>query len=861
MPKVFTARVKSVISGDTIILAPLNKNSHQERLFSLAGIQAPRLQSNEKYAFESRELLRKLLLGKQVRFWVVYKTKTGEREFGDVSSPVFSSLVQYVLEKGGARLRPGHHSDGNEDDDDSYEKLVDIESQAKKAKVGLWADDYVPIKVVDRPAESQIDAKPIASIVERVISGDRIIARLLLGDRTQCVIPVLIAGVRTPRTANGDEPAEPLGDSAKNFVEQRLQGADVKISLLGESSSGVLVGKIVHPSGNISDRILQEGLGQVADWQSEMVGVKGMSVLRKDERSARQAGKGLWKAKKSVKSKNTGSSGSKFHATVCRVISADTLELRLDDGSNMTVQLAYLRGSRQSDEKTAAFVSQAREFVRRKVIGKQVECSVEFVRPATEQYQERQMVTIAHGSKNLSQDVVSSGYATVLRHRNGEEELPDYWDELIELESQAKKSKAGMFGKAPEAEKWVDASETAAKAKPYLFTLQNRGKFSGVVDYIMSPTRYRINVPREGIRLVLVLGGLANRKSRDDEISKKAMALATDKALQRDVSVEVYGTDRIGSFIGNLYLPGSSQPFQVSLLEKGYAQCHERSLNQTKYGDQFAAAEAKAKDAKVGLWKDYVEAVASKAPEKKNLVIKKKYYDVNVSEVLKDGRIAIQFLDSDKAKLKGFMQKFHAAKFAELAKPPRNGDIVAAKFSQNKKFYRARVLEKDRESNRYKIEQIDYGTVEEVPLSDLRSISPEFNTDAYKPQAHIVQLSLIRLPPESQAEYREDTEYYLEDRILDKQMVACSTFESPAPGVEMDVELYDPATIGKDANYSINKELVEKGYAMVKKHELAPFERLLKSEHESLLKLEAEAKRSHKGCWEYGDIEEEEEQQ
>lgn len=886
MPKVFAAKVKNVLSGDTLVLSPIGGKSHQERLLTLAHIQAPRLQSNERYAFESRELLRKLLVGKPIRFWVLYEGRNGDREFGDVSSPVFPSLIQYVLEKGGAKLRSNLGDGDSEDADPAVEKLRDAEALAKKEKVGIWSSNVDPVEIVSRPTEKQISrsvGRAIPAIVERVISGDRVIARLLLGGnpRQQAILPVLIAGIKCPRTAGKDgEPSEPFADGAKFFVEDRLLGAEVGVSVLGESASGVLIGKIVHPSGNISDRLLEEGYAEIADWQSEMIGAKGMSVLRKAEKSAMSSGKRIWKALKEKQNESESttvgeisiSAGTSFNATVVRIISTDTLELELKNKSLLVCQLAYLRGPRQSDEKTSSFVDKAKEFVRKKVIGKKVKCTVEFIRPATEQFEERPMVTVYHhGSKNLSEEIVSAGFAYVLRHRSGASEFPEYWDRMVEQEVEAKKQHLGVYGDAPEQERLVDASESSSKAHRYLFTLEHHGKIAGVVERALSPTRFRIAVPVENIRLVLVLGGLEGRSggNRDSDLNKRAFDSTGRKTNQRDVTLEVYGVDRQGGFIGNLYLSGTSKPYQISLLEDGFVKCHERSVGQTHYGDEFVAAETAAKAARKGVWENYDETAEQEADANVNslqqgvaaLKIEKKYYDAKISEVFPDGRVAIQFLDAQRLKLKAFMQKFHAASssWPNLSRAPRRGQIVASKFSQNGKYYRGKVLGRGSKPGEYEVVQIDYGTIEMLPVSDLKEITgPEFQVTAYKPQAHIVQLSLISFPPESQPEYRQEAQYYLEDKVLDKQVVACETFANPSAGIEMDVELYDTAVIAKDPDYSINKELVQKGWAIVKKHHLAGFERALSDERSALLKLEDKAKSLHAGCWEYGDVEDDE---
>lgn len=128
MSKVFSAKVKNVLSSDTIILTPAN-GSQQERTLSLAYLQAPRISSNEKYAFEARDLLRNLLVGKQINFWVLYKNNS-EREFGDVSCPVFQSLIEYVLSKGAAKLRDNLNSF----DDENIDRSMNKEGRKEKTR-------------------------------------------------------------------------------------------------------------------------------------------------------------------------------------------------------------------------------------------------------------------------------------------------------------------------------------------------------------------------------------------------------------------------------------------------------------------------------------------------------------------------------------------------------------------------------------------------------------------------------------------------------------------------------------------------------------------------------------------------------
>ncbi|KAG7698058.1 hypothetical protein KL929_001233 [Ogataea haglerorum] len=843
MSTIFGARVKNVLSADTLVLVPL-KGPSTERILTLGYVQAPRLNSGEKYAFEARELLRTLLVGKEIKFWILYKNQS-EKEFGDVSTPLFPSLISYLLERGAVKLRSGIF------DDEALLDLQKIEAKARDKGVGMWAKNLGAIETANELTPSQKEkskTSPLDAIVERVISGDRLMVRALVSKNKHAVFPVLVAGIKAPRTASAEQEAEPFGEQAKSYVEARLLARNVKISVVGESSSGIAVAQVIHPAGKINAKLLEEGLAVVADWQSVLLGASEMADLRKSERIGKSQKKNLWHSEEG----STESPEKNFNGTIAKVISADTLVVRLKNDSEITVQLASLRGPRQSDPETAPFVAAAKEFVRSKAIGKQVRVVVESIRPKTEQLDERSLVSVFfNDGTNLSDIIVSNGYASVLKFKS--ESKPDYWDSLIESELQATKLKKGMHGRVPEPERVVDASESAARAKPYLFSFQNRTKIPGIVEHITASNRFKIAMPREGLKLTFVLGGLANPRG-DDAIAEKALAFTTRKAYQREVHLDIYNVDKFGGFIGNLYLPGSGVPFQISLLQQGFAECHERSLAQTKYETQFLQAEEEAREKKLGVWATYQPEEAP-VQQMTTLSIGRKYYDVVVTDVSET--IALQILDDEQKKLSPFMKQMHASSssFKPLGKPPKVGALVAAKFSENGKFYRALVVAVDRQLNKYKVRHVDYGNSESVPLSDLRELPANFGTSVLKPQAHVAQFSLVKLPPAQPIDYLQDAIYFLEDLILDRQLVACETFHDPEPGVEMDVELYDPETISKDPKWTVNKELVSNGLGIVKKS-LKDFEKLLSAEQQTLLELEQEAKRAHKGCWEHGDIEE-----
>jgi endonuclease YncB( thermonuclease family) len=137
------AKVKSVLSGDTVILHNIN-NPKQERTLSLAFVTAPRMrrEGDEPFAFESRDFLRRLLVGKVVQFKVLYKIPTGaNREYGVISLPNRTQLPEQAVAEGWLKLRDdAGRKDDSEESTALLEKLQALEARARSESKGLWTE-------------------------------------------------------------------------------------------------------------------------------------------------------------------------------------------------------------------------------------------------------------------------------------------------------------------------------------------------------------------------------------------------------------------------------------------------------------------------------------------------------------------------------------------------------------------------------------------------------------------------------------------------------------------------------------------------------------------------------------------------
>jgi staphylococcal nuclease domain-containing protein 1 len=758
--------------------------------------------------------------------------------------------------------------------------LRSLETQAKDELKGLHAGagGYIEVQNDLGGPEflTQWKGKTVDGIIERVISGDRLLVRLLLTEKKHYQVMTLVAGIRTPSTervnpSNGQtQPAEEFGNDARAFVEQRLLQRPVQVKIVGASPQGQLVGAVIHPRGNIAEFLLKEGLARCNDFHSTMLG-SDMAALRAAEKEAQGARRRLHKA---FVGKAAGSKDSE--ETVTKIIGADTVIVRNKAGVEKRISLSSVRGPRAGEASEAPFRDEAKEFLRKKLIGKHVRVSVDGTKPASDDFEAREVATITQGGKNINLQLVQEGYCTVIRHRKDDTDRAPNYDELLAAQETAKEEKKGMWsGKPPKVRQYVDMSENVQKAKIQLSTLSRQKKVPGIVDFCKSGSRFTILIPREGAKLTLVLAGIRAPRSgrtpqdKGEPFGQEALDMATRRCNQRDCEIDVHDIDKVGGFIGDLYV--NRESFAKILVEEGLATVHKYSAEKSGNAAELLAAEDRAKEARKGLWQDWdpsqdaeqeAEAAAAEAPADASVTIEKKpqdYRDIMVTNIDSNGKIKVQEIGKGTDALESLMEQFrqfhlNPTNTASLKDVPKVGDYVAAQFTEDGEWYRARIRSNDRAAKVAEVVYIDYGNSEKQPWSKLRPLSqPQFTTQKLKPQAIDTQLSFVQLP--ASPDYLSDAINYLYEITDGKRLVGCFDYVDAKEGISY-VTIFDPKAEGADkATESVNRKIVLDGHALVARKLKAwerskVFEPILKN----LKEAETQAKDGRRGIWEYGDI-------
>uniref|UniRef100_A0A674MI11 Staphylococcal nuclease domain-containing protein n=1 Tax=Takifugu rubripes TaxID=31033 RepID=A0A674MI11_TAKRU len=843
---------RSVLSGCAIIVRGQPRGGPPpERQINLSNIRAGAMarraaQSqpdtkdtpDEPWAFQAREFLRKKLIGKEVCFTVETKTTSG-REYGVVylgKDTTGENIAESLVSEGLATVR----REGIRGNIPEQVRLCEIEDQAKSSKKGCWteAGGLQTIRDLKYTIESprnfvdSLHQKPVNAIIEHVRDGS-VVRALLLPD--YYLVTVMLSGVKCPvfrREADGTETPEPFAAEAKFFTESRLLQRDVQI-ILESCPNQIILGTILHPNGNITELLLKEGFARCVDW-SMAVYTQGAEKLRAAERSAKERKVRIWKDYVAPTA-NLDQKDRQFVAKVMQVLNADAMVVKLNSGEYKTIHLSSIRPPRNEGENKdkdkrfrplydIPYMFEAREFLRKKLIGKKVNVTVDYIRAATgpaegtPTFAERTCATVTIGGINIAEALVSKGLATVIRYRQDDDQRSSHYDELLAAEARAIKNGKGLHSK---------------KEVP----IHRVADISGVRIFVFSffPTNHRhhrIECPRSS-RNTPVGTQVA------EPFSNEAMLFTKELVLQREVEVEVESMDKAGNFIGWLHIDGVN--LSVALVENALSKVHF-TAERSSYYKTLVSAEEGCRQRKEKVWANYEEKPAEEfvhVSEEKERVAK--YRAVYVTEITDTLHFYTQDVETG-AQLESLMETMRA----EIAAHPpvegsyaaRRGDCCIAKFADGE-WYRARV-EKVESPAKVHVFYIDYGNREVVPSTRLAAIPPAFGVRTLPAQATEYTFAYIQVPEDEDA--RADVVDCVVRDIHNSQCLLNVEYSGPTcPHVTIQFgDTKDDAGLG----------LVKEGLVMVDVRK----EKHLQKMVTEYLNSQESAKTARLNIWRYGDF-------
>ncbi|XP_010546113.1 PREDICTED: staphylococcal nuclease domain-containing protein 1-like [Tarenaya hassleriana] len=966
-------RVKAVTSGDCLVITALSHNKPgppPEKTITLSSLIAPRLARrgglDEPFAWESKEFLRKLCIGKEVVFKVDYKVEAiAGREFGSVFLGN-ENVAMLVVAAGWAKVRePGQQ---NQDKVSPYiAELLRLEEQAKQEGFGRWSKvpGAAEASVRNLPPSAIGDAgnfdamgllaaskgKPMEGIVEQVRDGSTVRVYLLPDFQ---FVQVFVAGVQAPSVGrrppadsfietdvtssepNGDvstEPHAPLTSAqrlaasaassvesspdpfameAKYFTELRVLSRDVRIVLEGVDKFNNLIGSVHYSDGetvkDLGLELVENGLAKYVEWSANMMEDEAKRKLKAAELQAKKNRLRMWTNYVPPATNSKAIHDQNFTGKVVEVVSGDCVVVADDSipyGSPLAerrVCLSSIRcpkmGNPRRDEKPAPYAREAREFLRQRLIGKQVVVQMEYSRkvspadgattsgagdsrvmdfgsvflPSTTKGDADETPLPAAATDggqqpgvNIAELVIARGFGTVVRHRDFEERS-NYYDALLAVESRAITGKKGIHSAKDSPVMHITDLTTASvkKARDFLPFLHRSRRISAVVEYVLSGHRFKLLIPRETCSIAFSFSGV-RCPGRDEPYSDEAIALMRRKIMQRDVEIEVETVDRTGTFLGSMW--ESRTNVALVLLEAGLAKM------QTSFGSDripeahlLEQAERSAKGQKLKIWENYVEGEevsnGSTVETKQKETLK-----VAVTEVLGGGKFYIQAVGDQK--VTSIQHQLASLNLKEApvigAFNPKKGDIVLAQFSLDKSWNRAMVIHSSSFSifspeDKFEVFYIDYGNQEMVPYSGIRPVDP--SVSSAPGLAQLCRLAYVKIP-NVEEDFGPEAAEYLSNvtlgsgrefrAVVEERDTSGGKVKGQGTGTELAVTL-----IAVDDELSVNAAMLQEGLArMEKRKRWEPKDKL--AALDSLEKFQEEARTSRTGIWQYGDIQSDDE--
>eukprot|EP00161_Ancyromonas_sigmoides_P023755 TRINITY_DN7505_c0_g1_i1.p2 TRINITY_DN7505_c0_g1~~TRINITY_DN7505_c0_g1_i1.p2 ORF type:complete len:961 (+),score=592.59 TRINITY_DN7505_c0_g1_i1:68-2884(+) len=932
--------VKEVVSGDTLVVMGRAAGGPPPVMsVTLAGITAPRLgrrdgtSPDEPWAWAAREALRRACVGRQVAFKVEggggkpgAEGQRAPRTFARVQLAAAASADQprdlslLQVQAGMARAKPARRNE-EEDDQSLSSILLAAEETAKAAGEGVWSSDpqAVADAVRDTSASALTGAEHFAKhgkdlvrgVVEYVISG-HMMRVTLLPDHANVMIA--LSGVTCPPAGNATNPPAAFGAEAKFFTECRVLSRDVGVTLEGVDRNGGLFGTVRYDGGNIAEDILRAGLGKVASWSIGSCGAA--AALRAAEKEARDARVRVWHGYEPAAPTVNAPTGNarEFEARVVEVVSGDTIVVASGPaGTEQQIRLTNIRVPRlgRRDERPAPLAREAREFVRKRLVGRKVKVFVDYVKPGDEGYPARTcaVVTTDKGV-NIGESLVKSGLATVAKLRADHEERSSCYDNLLTAEANAVESKHGLHATTVATPSHINDLTTPAKAQALLGSLQRAPACAAVVEHVFGPARLKMLLPRQSVLALVALAGVrapryeqnckackmcpaCARKANSggaakddapkrgglmdarcagcDECASCAAAraghvMARNAVLQREVSLEVLSCDRSGAFGSVVDVPGVGN-LAVALCRMGLATtAYADSL---RCSSELYAAEEEAKQRRIGVWKGWVEPVeeaadaagaasggadGSGAPADKPPVTVHPVEIVGattfVAHVIPDGSTAAGVEQRIKAATKG------TGKSTAPAKWRKNLHVVAPFEGAS---YRAKITAVSGSGEQCEVVFIDYGNKDVVESSDLEPLDPASLTQL-PAQALTVSLAAVKPAPEVEDGLAAEAAGMLGRLVFGKNVSLVITHRPEAgfaSGIVSDTE----------SGLCVNNAMVRAGLAIIaaaggrggrgggQRKSAQPQSAFAKS----LAEDQEIARQGRLNAWKYGDIDDDEE--
>ncbi|CAO2602945.1 Staphylococcal nuclease domain-containing protein 1 [Lemmus lemmus] len=278
----------------------------------------------------------------------------------------------------------------------------------------------------------------------------------------------------------------------------------------------------------------------------------------------------------------------------------------------------------------------AREFLRKKLIGKEVCFTIENKTPQGREYGMIYLGKDTNG-ENIAESLVAEGLAT---RREGMRANNPEQNRLSECEEQAKASKKGMWSEGNGSHTIRDLKYTIENPRHFVDSHHQKPvnaiiehvRDGSVVRALLLPDHYLVTVMLSGIKCP-TFRREADGSETPEPFAAEAKFFTESRLLQRDVQI-ILESCHNQNILGTILHPNGN--ITELLLKEGFARCVDWSIAvYTRGAEKLRAAERFAKERRLRIWRDYVAPTA-------NLDQKDKQFVAKVMQVLNADAIVVK---------------------------------------------------------------------------------------------------------------------------------------------------------------------------------------------------------------------------
>lgn len=294
---------------------------------------------------------------------------------------------------------------------------------------------------------------------------------------------------------------------------------------------------------------------------------------------------------------------------------------------------------RLDETKDEPYAWEAREFLRKKLVGEEVWFTAEKPPNAVREYGCLYYGKDFNAAENITETLVSEGLVNVRKEsaRNSPETA-----KLIELEEAAKAAGKGKWG-GNSSEHVRDIKWSVENMRNFV-DKQAGNPIKAIIEHVRDGSTVRAFLLPDFYHVTLMISGIRcpgfklDDKGKPDQsvkvpFAEEARYFVEIRLLQREVEIVLESVNN-NNFVGTILHPKGN--IAELLLKEGLARCVDWSIAFMKSGaDRLRAAEKKAKESRVRLWKDW----QSTTPQ---ITGKEKEYTGTVVEVINGDALMIK---------------------------------------------------------------------------------------------------------------------------------------------------------------------------------------------------------------------------